>query len=306
MGRGLSRRAFLGQGSLVLAGLASGKAWAAFDSAKPLATIGLLTDIHHANKGDLGSRCYRASLSKVDFALSKLVPQRPDRLVHLGDLIDSHKTDLEEEMAARTVAQRFLETGIPYHLLMGNHCLSRMTKDRYGEVTKSAGTYEAFDINGVRFLCLDACYRSDGVDYGMGKYDWQDCFIPDKQIDWIERQLSSAKGPAVVFSHQLLDGMPTMSIRNHEKVREVLAKSGKVAAVLQGHFHQNRLRMIQGVPYTVLRSVIDGPEIANCGFSRLSVFADGSVKLDGFEEQETFKLSSFRTRRLLLAKSHID
>lgn len=254
----------------------------------------------------MGSRCYRASLSKVDFALSKLVPLAPDRLVHLGDLIDSHKTDLAEEMAARTVAQRFLETGIPYHFIMGNHCLNRMDKDRYAEVTKSAGTYEAFDINGVRFLCLDACHRSDGADYAMGKYDWQDSLIPEKQIDWIGRQLSSAKGPVVVFSHQLLDGMPTMSVRNHERVRQVLAKSGKVAAVLQGHFHQNRLRTIQGIPYTVLRSVIDGPEIANCGFSRLSVFADGSVKLDGFEEQETLALGSFRTRKLLMARSRID
>lgn len=292
-----TRRAFVQRGSLILAGLATGKAWGALQGARPLASIGLITDIHHANKPSAGNRFYRSSLAKVDFALDQLKASNPDRLVHLGDLVDSHATVLAEEMAARTVTQRFLNTGIPFHFVMGNHCLSAMDKKRFAEVTGTSGTYHAFDINGVRFLCLDACYRSDGASYANGEFDWQDSLIPDSQLSWIQRELSSARGPCVVFTHQLIDYVPGMCVRNHERVRSVLSKAGNVAAVFQGHFHQNRYRVVEGVPYAVLRSVIEGPEVQNCGFSNLTVYSDGSLRLQGYAEQKCYDCAKSRTRR---------
>lgn len=286
----------MGQGALFLAGLTTGKAWGCIQGSRQVATVGLLTDIHSANKLPQGSRFYRRSLTKVDYAFSQLLPLKPQRIVHLGDLVDSHPTDLAEEMAARTVAQRFKETGVPYHFVMGNHCLSAMNKVRYAEVTDTAGSYESFDIAGVRFILLDACFRSDGVAYANGKFDWRDSFVPEPQISWLSDRLSSAKGPCVVLTHQLLDGLPGMSVKNHERVRSVLSRAGNVCAVIQGHFHFNRLVEIDGIPYTVLRSVVDGPMTANCGYSHMSVFADGSVRLDGFAEQADYTWSTLRAR----------
>lgn len=283
----LSRRAFLEGGTLFLAGAAAGPVWRCLLDEKPLATIGIVTDIHHADKAPNGTRYYRQSLAKLDEALSALKARKVDRLVHMGDLVDSHPKKEDEEQAMRTVAERFRKTGLPYHFLLGNHCLEAVDKARYSELTHSKGGNEAFDVRGVRFVCLDACFRADGVPYANKNFVWNDCFVPESQIAWMEAQIKSAKGPCIVLTHQLLDGLKDVSVKNHEAVRKPIAASGKVTAVLQGHYHQNRLEVIDGVPYTVLRSIVDGPELANSGYSVLSVYKDGSAKLEGFREQES-------------------
>ncbi len=284
----LSRRAFLESGTLFLAGVTTGPLWRCLEAyEKPLATIGLVTDIHHADKASSGTRYYRQSLSKLDQALADLKARKVDRIVHMGDLVDSHPKPEDEERAIREVAQRFQRTGIPYHFILGNHCLEAVDKKRYAELSRSKGGHEAFNVRGVRFVCLDACYRADGVAYDKKNFEWNDAFVPVSQIEWLEKQLTSAPGPCIVLTHQLLDGLKDLSVVNHEAVRKPISASGKVCAVLQGHHHQNRLEVIDSVPYTVLRSIVDGPELANSGYSILTVFEDGSAKLEGFCEQET-------------------
>ncbi|MCO5297355.1 MAG: metallophosphoesterase [Fimbriimonadaceae bacterium] len=286
----LSRRAFLQAGSLFLAGAASGAAWGRLGR-RSVAKVGILADLHHADKMEAGGRYYRMALPKLREAFRLQAREGLDRIVHLGDLVDSVKDVDQEEIAIQTVANEFRAFGTPYHFLMGNHCLSAVDKCRYRDLTSTAGRHEHFDVGGVRFLCLDACFRSDARPYARGNFDWRDAAIPFPQRAWLRHELRDAPGPCVVLVHQLLDPVPNYCVSNHEEVRNILARSGKVLAVIQGHYHQNRYTEIDGIPYIVLRSLIEGPNVTDRGSSVLQVFDDGSAVLKGFSLQHSYALN---------------
>ncbi len=288
---GFTRRAFLQGGALFLAGTASGDAWQLLGQSRTVAQIGLITDIHHADKIEAGVRYYRQALPKLREALRIQARENLDRIVHLGDLVDSAKELDQEEAAIQTVANEFRQFGKPYQFVMGNHCLSAVGKRRYRELTGAGGHFEHFDVGGVRFLCLDSCYRADSVPYAAGNFDWRDAAIPYAQTAWLKHMLHHAPGPCVVLSHHLLEPVPNYCVANHEEVRAILSRSGKVVAVLQGHNHQNRYRTIDSVPYITLRSIIEGPTVSDRGSAVLSVFEDGSASLKGFSLQRSYSLT---------------
>ena len=60
-----------------------------FAESKPLVRVGLVTDLHHADKDPRGSRHYRESLGKLDEAKKLFTEFDPDFVVELGDLIDA-------------------------------------------------------------------------------------------------------------------------------------------------------------------------------------------------------------------------
>ena len=64
--RGLGRRAFLHQGALLLLGGASLDACARANlaSATPALRLGLITDLHYADKEPVGTRYYRETIPK--------------------------------------------------------------------------------------------------------------------------------------------------------------------------------------------------------------------------------------------------
>lgn len=285
----LSRRAFLQSGVLFLAGTASGAAWGRGPK-RTVAKVGLLADLHHADKREAGGRYYRHALPKLREAFHFQARENLDRIVHLGDLVDSVQDKDQEEIAIQTVANEFRAFGCPHHFLLGNHCLSAVNKRRYRELTNTAARHEHFDVGEVRFLCLDACHRSDSVPYACGNFDWRDSSLPFSQLSWLRHELRDAPGPCVVLVHQLLDPVPSYCVSNHAEVRSILARSGKVIAVIQGHYHRNRYTEIDGIPYIVLRSLIEGPEVADQGSAVLSVFGDGSATLKGFSRQHSYSL----------------
>src|SRR4051812_49132320 len=84
-----NRRAFLRDSSLFL--LAAGFAGDLFaaDDAKPELRIGLITDLHYADKPASGTRFYRETLSKLEAAVEQFKIEQPKLVVELGDLIDN-------------------------------------------------------------------------------------------------------------------------------------------------------------------------------------------------------------------------
>ena len=286
----VTRRAFLQGGVLFLSGTATSNVWACLDQTKPLAKVGVLTDIHHADKVEAGVRFYRQALPKLREALRTQGRENLDRIVHLGDLVDAVKELDQEEAAIQAVTSEFRTFGKPYNFVTGNHCLSAVSKRRYRDLTGSSGHYEHFDVNGVRFLCLDTCYRADSVPYEAGNFDWKDAAVPYAETRWLKFMLRRAPGPCVVLCHHLLEPLAPYCVANHAEVRAAIAESGKVIAVLQGHHHQNRYTELDRIPYITLRSVVEGPEIGDRGSAVLSVFPDGSASLKGFSQQRSYSL----------------
>ena len=144
--------------------------------------------------------------------------------------------------------------GDQYYYVLGNHCVSALTKLEFLEIVGQKASYYSFDANGVHFVVLDACFRSDGQPYGRKNFEWTDSNIPAAEVEWLIADLNQTIHKSVVFVHQRLDVEPPLGIENTPEVRKVLEESGKVLAVLQGHDHQGDYKEIEGVPYCTLIS----------------------------------------------------
>ena len=90
--RGLLAGAALAGGSLFLGpgGAALGRVLA--ERSRPLLKIGLITDLHYAEKATAGNRHYRDSLLKIRPAVDHFNGVKADFAVELGDFVDEAPT----------------------------------------------------------------------------------------------------------------------------------------------------------------------------------------------------------------------
>ena len=66
-------------------------------------------------------------------------------------------------------------------------------------------------------------------------------------------------------------------MRNAPAVRQLLEKSGKVAAVFSGHYHDGGFQTVNGIPYVVLQAnAAYGNDVSyHNQYAVVDVFADG-------------------------------
>jgi hypothetical protein len=291
--RRLSRRAFVAQGTLYLAAASTGS-FAATEKAgdKPSVRVGLLTDLHHAEKDRAGSRYYREAIPKLREAVAALGQQKIDLAIELGDIIDAADTLEKEIHHLKSIEAEYAKLKCPRHYVMGNHCLHTLTKDEFRKHTGAGKSHYGFDAGGIRFLILDACFNKKMEPYQRKNFKWNDANIPPDQIAWLGQELKAAKGKVLVFVHQRLDLKPAEphTINQCVEIRNLLSKSGKVLAVFQGHNHKNDHKTIDNVHYITLRAMIEGTGEANNGYGILEVMGDGSIRLQGYRKQAEYKL----------------
>ncbi len=279
----ISRRAFLQQSTLCLAGFSSLQA--ADANAQPLLRVGLMTDLHYADKEPTKTRYYREALTKLDEAVEVMNREKPALVVELGDFIDQADSVEKEIEWLRTMESRYARLSMPRHYVLGNHCVGTLTKEEFAANTKASGSFESFEAGGLTFVILDACFRSDGTPYSRKNFDWKDTHVPKAELSWLETQLGKASGPVIVLAHQRLDADKAHAVQNAAEVRSLLEKSGKVLAVFQGHSHKNDYQQIAGIHYTTLVAMVEGSGADNNGYTLLDVLADGSLRLNGFRKQ---------------------
>ena len=279
----LSRRAFLQNSTLCLAGFSGLQA--ADSDAKPLIKVGLMTDLHYADKPPTKTRFYREALAKLDEAVEVMNREKPALVFELGDFIDQADSVDREIEWLRTMESQFARLSMPRHYVLGNHCVGTLTKQEFAANTKASGSFESFEAGGVTFVILDSCFRSDGTPYSRKNFDWKDANVPKDELSWLESQLSKASGPVIVLAHQRLDADKAHAVQNAAEVRSLLEKSGKVLAVFQGHSHKNDYQQIAGIHYTTLVAMVEGGGAENNGYTMLDVLADGSLRLNGFRKQ---------------------
>jgi 3',5'-cyclic AMP phosphodiesterase CpdA len=290
-GRQIGRRAFLHRGVLLLLGGASLDACAHLAAGAPGPRIGLITDLHYADKEPAGTRHYRETIPKLAEAAAKFRAERPDFVVVLGDLIDA-ATSVEEEWGYLERIQRELSASLPFprHFVLGNHCVDTLTKAEFLGGVGQKHSFYAFDAGGHHFVVLDACFRADGVPYQRKNFDWKDTFVPEWELDWLAEDLSRTSLPTIVFAHQRLDLGNEYAAKNAPRVREILERSGSVLAVFQGHSHKNDYREIEGIHYTTLVAMVEGSGEENNGYSMLEVLPGGTLRLTGFRKQQSYQL----------------
>lgn len=252
----------------------------------PLFRIGMVTDLHYADKAPTKTRFYREALGKLDEAVEFFNREKPRMVIELGDLIDQADS-VEQEIAwLQTIEKRYARLTMPRHYVLGNHCVTTLTKAEFAAHTGAAKTgHTSFDQDGIRFIILDACYRQDGTPYERKNFSWQDTTIPKTELTWLEAELSSASGPVIILAHQRLDVDKAHSVQNAAEVRALLEKSGKVLAVFQGHSHKNDYQQIAGIHYCTLVAMVEGSGLGNSGYTMLDIMPDSSLRLHGFRQQ---------------------
>lgn len=289
----LTRRSFLRQGTLGLAGLGAGRLLAVEPAARPRLRIGLMTDLHYADKPPGGTRHYRDALAKLDEAVACMNRERPDFVVELGDLIDQAPSVEQELEWLREIERHYAALVVPRHYVLGNHCVATLTKAEFAAHTGAREqAHYSFDHGGLHFVVLDSCYREDGEPYGRNNARWTDANIPPAQLDWLRADLARAAAPVIVFAHQRLDEKGRYSVRNAATVRDALKNSGHVLAVFQGHSHENDCQRIDGIPYVTLVAQVEGAGRENSGYALLDVMPDHSLRLHGFRRQESRQLAT--------------
>lgn len=290
--RPLTRRSLLKSSALILsAAILDRLPQALRAESTPALRIGLVTDIHYADRPHAGNRYYRESVAKLREGIDQFRTSSVHFTVELGDLIDEGAT-LEAEIGhLQTMEKEYARAGVERHYVLGNHCVWTLTKEQFYANCAARKSPYSFDRNGFHFVILDACFRQDGVAYGVRNFKWTDTEIPPAQREWLRADLKSTSLPTVVFVHQRLDVHGSYGIKSAPEVRSILEQSGRVLAVFQGHNHVNDHKELNGIHYCTLAAVIEGSGPAHNAYAFLDVFPDRSLKVTGFHQQAHYDLA---------------
>ncbi|PAY17960.1 alkaline phosphatase [Rhodopirellula sp. SM50] len=281
----LGRRALLRNGTLLLgaATLPVAAASAADDTAR--LRVGLVTDLHYADKPAAGTRHYRETRGKLAEAAAEFQRRGIDCLVELGDLIDAAETVDTEQRYLTTINREFSAICDDRHYVLGNHCVDTLKKEEFLGSVGQAKSYYSFDRQGFHFVILDSCFRADGQPYGRKNFHWTDANVPQEELEWLAADLAGTDNRTIVFAHQRLDVSNNHGVKNNADVRKILEASGNVLAVFQGHSHQNDLKEIHGIHYCTLVAMVEGSGGENNGYSTMEIQQDGTIRLNGFRNQ---------------------
>lgn len=293
----ISRRSFFRGSTLILAasGLPVHQLRAAPQSDDPQSNdsetlrVGLITDLHYADKPPAGSRHYRETLKKFGEAQEHFAAQEIRMIVELGDLIDAADSVSTELGYLKTINKEFSAASEDRHYVLGNHCVDTLKKEEFLGAVGQPSSYYSFDRGGYHFVVLDSCFRSDGVPYERRNFTWTDPNVSPEELEWLRADLASNKKPTIVFAHQRLDVNNSHGVKNGAAVREILETAGVVQAVFQGHSHQNDLKTIGGIHYCTLVAMVEGSGIENSGYSLLNLKPDGSIEVEGFRKQQDYR-----------------
>lgn len=246
--------------------------------------IGLVTDVHYADKETWKTRHYRASLARLSAAVTHFNEAKADCVIELGDFIDQADSAERELLWLDQIESIYAQARCPRHHVLGNHCVHTLTKEQFLSRCGEKRSYDSFDLGGFHFVILDACFRKDGQPYGNKNSHWTDANIPPAELEWLEADLKRTRRPVVVFIHQRLDVDDSHGVKQQAEVRRQLESSGRVLAVFQGHSHANALSQINGIPYCTLAAMVEGDANA---YGLLTLDENGTMHLEGSGRQES-------------------
>lgn len=254
----------------------------------PRLKVGLVTDLHYAEKAPAGTRHYRETLVKLEEAAKQFAVHTPTFVVELGDLIDAADSVDVEQSYLKTINREFSTICKDRHYVLGNHCVDTLKKEEFLAGVEQEKSYYSFDREGFHFIVLDSCFRSDNEPYGRKNFNWSDANISAAELEWLKGDLKANDKPVIVFAHQRLDVSNSHGVKNNANVREILESSGRVLAVFQGHSHQNDLKEIGGIHYCTLVAMVEGSGEDNNGYSIMELEANGTIHLTGFRKQNSY------------------
>jgi 3',5'-cyclic AMP phosphodiesterase CpdA len=245
-------------------------------------TVGMLADVHYADRERVNQRYYRESIAKVEQCIRDFNSVEPDFIVQLGDFVDKGESVEEELSYLERIEREYAKFKGERHYVLGNHDVATFSKEQFISNCGARENY-SFDKRNFHFIVLDACYNEDESDYNAGNFDWTETYIPIAQQRWLEADLQETSKKTVVFVHQRLDDEHgAHGVKNSPQVRKILEKPGKVLAVFQGHDHSGAYSNINDIHYYTLPALVRGTGLENNAYAVVQIRLDGSVRIKGF------------------------
>ncbi len=286
-----ARRDFLRAGGLALLGISCPPAALAAARKPAKLRFGMVTDLHYADADPRGTRFYRQSRTKLAEAVQRLTARAPHFAIELGDFKDQGHPPREAQTVEflKTIEAEFQKFPVPVYHVPGNHDFDNISLQLYLANIRNAGrpaarSWYSFDSQGLHCIVLDNNFRSDGRHYDHGRFDWKDANLPPEELDWLKADLAGTNNPALVFSHQLLDGAGPVFVKNAPAVRSILEESDRVLAVFQGHHHPGRYSRIHGIHYYTLKAMVEGSGPENNSYALVEVFPSGDILVTGYRK----------------------
>ena len=253
----IERRDFLRTGAL--AALCAPAA-SAFASGKPEKAGSVrfcaFSDIHyfpgrfpHDNRAWLERILARAERSRCDF------------VIQLGDFTHNPIKQID-------YVNFYNDFRIPTHHTVGNHDFDQCPYEAVYDAYRIENGYHFFDHGGFRFISVDTNNSySNGIwrhygdkskpapNFNAGGHVLNR--VPPEELEWLKAAIESSPHPCVVTSHASFereDGSP-----DREAVRKIFNDAnartpGKVRLVINGHYHCDHLRLLDGIVYLDLNS----------------------------------------------------
>ncbi len=227
--------------------------------------IALFTDPHCSPTEINGTRRPSLSEGKIKEAMEAFRTAGAEICFCLGDLTDTADEDTHESVCARIshLSGMIRSFGIPFYLVPGNHDYLEATAEdmlAHGGFAIPPYTVEA---GGLRFIALDANYRSDMRRFDAAGELWTDSNLPPEQLEYLNKALAESTLPCVVLVHENLDTtithQPEHIVLNAAEANQIIARhSEKVRIVIQGHYHPGSDAVVDGVRYLTLPAMCEG------------------------------------------------
>ncbi len=250
---------------------------------KPLATIGVVTDIHYfRDRETVGNRCYSLSAAKLAEAVRTFNEQKVNFTLSLGDTFDpdpSTYQDLEDV---------FAKLDKPVYKLLGNHdCIAPYGSDIQNAVLDALGIkktyYTVAGPHKLRFIFIDGNDISlhstapGTPERELAERKLQELkmkgeisaqpyngMLSETQFDWLRIQLDKAydKGESVIVCGH----MPWMprnieaALWEGERVDSLLQRYDNVRAVFAGHHHSGAYCKSGNIEHFTFKGMIVGKE----------------------------------------------
>ncbi|MCX6807716.1 MAG: metallophosphoesterase [Patescibacteria group bacterium] len=241
----------------------------------------ILADIHLGDeeyyKGILRKVNQEAENLVLDFVQKMNTYTKPEFVVILGDLVaDSNKLD-DQKNAAHAI-KLLARLKCPIHYVAGNCDLKNITEDKLAKLFNQDNLYYSFDSNDFHFIIL----FSKAIKKKL-------VLIDEEQKTWLQDDLAKTDKKSIVFVHhgladQNLKGNPWFEgrpeiclIANREEIRNIFHRSGKVAAVFNGHLHWDKLDVHDQIPYFTIQSLVENEDdqgIASKAYAVINICED--------------------------------
>ena len=225
--------------------------------------LGLFADPHYCLSEVLcKTRRPSLSLDKISEAVGVFAREKCDLCLCLGDLTDKGESKEEATGCLLRAVEEIKKSGVLFRAIMGNHDCCRFTPEEFALLTGIPTCLNFLDINGFRFIFLDANYRSDLVHFSAGDFDWKDSNLPPDQLSFLAAAIDFSLLPCVCVVHEVLDPLvrPDHVIKNAGEARRIIEESGKVKLILQGHYHKGADHTVNGIRYLTLPAMCEGTE----------------------------------------------